>query len=447
MNPSNLHIILQMIESLSDQIRFRIQLAQGQRSNYPNWHLPGITDHPKSELAKFLQTTTEKESKLLAIALVPHINPTFFDTVIAENLPQSGAFPSIGGTRGKQFSGFLPTGETALFILAGNDLLNRIEVQELFNSEHFFYKQRILWLDAPLAGEPKMSGKIIMAPEYIELFTTGKISKPKFSSEFPAKQIETELEWDDLVLPKDAKSQIREIENWIAYDETLLQEWDMAKRIKPGYRVLFHGPPGTGKTMTASLLGKYTDKDVFRIDLSTVVSKYIGETEKNLASLFDKADAKGWILFFDEADALFGKRTGVRDAHDKYANQEVSYLLQRIEDFNGLVILASNFKSNIDDAFMRRFNAVIKFPMPNQSERREIWRRSLPKPLKVSLTPEMQSKMEESVGKYELSGGHIINVVQYISLKYLANDKFLPWKYVIEGIKREYEKEGRVFSE
>src|SRR6185436_18277436 len=134
----------------------------------------------------------------------------------------------------------------------------------------------------------------------------------------------------DLVLHPNTFKHIREIENWLLYNDTLWQ-WGIGKKLKPGYRALFHGPPGTGKTLTATLLGKYTGRPVFRIDLSRVVSKYIGETEKNLASLFDKAEHKDWILFFDEADALFGKRTEIRDAHDKYANQEVSYLLQRIE--------------------------------------------------------------------------------------------------------------------
>ena len=134
------------------------------------------------------------------------------------------------------------------------------------------------------------------------------------------------------------------------------------------------GPPGTGKTMTASLLGKEFNKDVYRIDLSQIVSKYIGETEKNLEKIFVKAEHKDWILFFDEADALFGKRSNVQSAHDKYANQEVSYLLQRVEDFSGLIILASNYKTNIDSAFVRRFNAIIHFPMPGHHERFELWR-------------------------------------------------------------------------
>lgn len=128
-------------------------------------------------------------------------------------------------------------------------------------------------------------------------------------------------------------------------------------------KILFIGEPGTGKKTLASLISRQTGKELYRIDLSMIVSKYIGETEKNLKQVFDAAEHKSWILFFDEADALFGKRTNVRDAHDKYANQEVAYLLQRIEDYNGLVILATNMRNNIDEAFIRRFQIIISFPL------------------------------------------------------------------------------------
>jgi len=151
---------------------------------------------------------------------------------------------------------------------------------------------------------------------------------------FPAEFITTELTDEDLVLSPVARYQINELENWVKYQDTLMNTWNMKRRLKPGYRSLFHGLPGTGKTLTAMIVGKNTGRDVFRIELSMVVSKYISETEKNLSLLFKRANNKDWILFFDEADALFGKRTNVRDAHDKYANQEVAYLLQRIENLN-----------------------------------------------------------------------------------------------------------------
>lgn len=383
----------------------------------------------------------EKEQTLLLLTLAPHLQPDFYDRVIAEALPQAGDFPQLGGTRGKNFRGFLPTGETVLFLLAGEDMEKRVEVQHLFSEDHLFAKKRILWLEEVPEGEPRMSGRIILSQEYVDLLTTGKVAAPRFSLTFPAQRIETELEWDDLVLHPDTLQQIRELEIWIKHGDTLMDDWGMRRKLKPGYRALFHGPPGTGKTLTASLLGKYTGKDVYRIDLSMVVSKYIGETEKNLANLFAKAENKDWVLFFDEADALFGKRTNVRDAHDKYANQEVSYLLQRVELYDGLVILATNFKSNIDDAFSRRFQSIIYFPAPGFDERLALWRKAFPKKVKLAADINLSSIAQ----RYELTGAEIINIVQYACLRALdRHDEQVLFSDLYEGIKKEFQKEGRI---
>jgi SpoVK/Ycf46/Vps4 family AAA+-type ATPase len=220
-----------------------------------------------------------------------------------------------------------------------------------------------------------------------------------------------------------------------------MYDWGMHKKLKPGYRVLFHGPPGTGKTLTATLLGKYTGKDVFKIDLSMVVSKFIGETEKNLANLLSRAEKTENILFFDEADALFGKRTNVRDAHDKYANQEVSYLLQRIEYYKGLVILASNLKSNIDESFVRRFQAIVHFPLPKASERLMIWEKAFPPNVRL----EKDIELGQIAQKYELSGAEIMNVVQYACLCALEDKKKTIYpEYLAIGIQREFQKGGRI---
>jgi AAA+ superfamily predicted ATPase len=212
---------------------------------------------------------------------------------------------------------------------------------------------------------PYFSGKIILNQEILEKILFQKVSRPRLSTQFPAKYITTGLDWDNLVINEATLAEVEVIRNWIACHERMVSDWNMKSKFREGYKALFYGPPGTGKTFTVTLLGKQFGKDVFRIDLSQVVSKYIGETEKNLERIFNKAEQKDWILFFDEADALFGKRTSVANAHDRYANQETSYLLQRIEDYNGLVILASNNKTNIDAAFLRRFDAIIHFPLPD----------------------------------------------------------------------------------
>ena len=214
----------------------------------------------------------------------------------------------------------------------------------------------------------------------------------------------------------------------------------MRKKLNPGYRALFFGPPGTGKTLCANLLGKEFRKYVFRVDLSSLVSKYIGETEKNLARLFDEAEYKNWILFFDEADALFGKRTQVKDAHDRYANQEVSYLMQRIETFEGLVILASNLKANIDEAFARRFQSIVYFPYPSPDEQILIWKKAFPRKLK----PATETDLHTVSQRYKLSGANIMNIVQYCCLAAMEQKQNeISMGLLTQGIQRELSKEGK----
>ncbi|BAB74840.1 ATP-binding protein [Anabaena sp. FACHB-709] len=381
------------------------------------------------------------EQLTLLIALAPHLQADFFDQLITSQLPQAGDYPQIGGWRGKSHRGFLPTGETILFIVAGNQFSDRFRLQQLFHNEHLFVRERVLYLEPPADGEPLMSGKLIITQDYIDLFTQGHFSSPQFSINFPAQRISTEMEWEDLVLNTQTLDQIHDLKAWITHGSTILYDWGMKRKLKLGYRALFHGPPGTGKTLTASLLGKYTNKEVYKIDLSMVVSKFIGETEKNLANLFAKAESKDWILFFDEADALFSKRTNVRDAHDKYANQEVSYLLQRVENYDGLVILSSNFKSNIDDAFIRRFQAIIHFPLPSSKERLQIWQMAFP--FQVELAEVVN--LWELATTYELSGADIMNVVQYCCLQTLKRgDTVIHQEDLQAAIKREFGKAGKI---
>ena len=403
------------------------------------------------------------EATLLLIGLVPHFQPDLFDQAIESKIPGSGNFPKLGGVRGKNSRSFLPTGETALFLLGGEDRQQRLDVQALFGVEHLFGQKKVLWLDEVPYGEPLMSGRIILSQDYIDTFLIGRPTPPHFNSSFPARLIREKRTWSSLVINDELQSQINEIINWLKYNDHLLGKWGMGDRLKKGYRALFYGPPGTGKTLTAALLGNEMGKDVYRVDLSMVVSKYIGETEKNLELLFARAEDKGWILFFDEADALFGKRTSVRDAHDKYANQEVSYLLQRIEDFNGLIILATNMKNNIDEAFVRRFNAILRFPFPEAAERRLIWQKSFPEGATFAAGAAATATtagtgaangavdIPDAVKKYELAGGSIINVVHYASLKAVersANGD-APLIYlsdVHKGIQIELNKHGKPFS-
>jgi AAA+ superfamily predicted ATPase len=417
-----------------------------------NHHLNGPTsdrfDLETSALERTLlselsggKDTTPAEQVLISLALAPHLRPDFIVRMIAQHLPDGGDLPEFGGVRGEHHRGVLPTGETAQFVLAGNDLAGRLEVQRMLSNDHWFAKRHVLWLDPVREGEPVMSGRLVLSTEVVERLTMGAVSLPRFSTDFPAEHIETELDWDDVVLHPDTLRQLNQIEHWVRFNETLLGDWGMRKRVKPGYRALFHGQPGTGKTLTATLLGKHANRPVFRIDLSRVVSKYIGETEKNLARLFDRAEHKNWILFFDEADALFGKRTEIRDAHDKYANQEVAYLLQRIENHSGLVILATNQRGNVDEAFLRRFQAAIHFPMPRAEDRRNLWRRAFPSQIQVADDVDWH----DISSRFVLTGAGIVNVAHFCAIEALANTTPAVDRAFLESaIVRELVKEGKV---
>lgn len=379
----------------------------------------------------------------LMLALIPHVRPDFFATLIAENLPNGGDFPEFGGVKSTGHRGLLPTGETVQFVLAGgDDIQSRLNVRRLFSEEHFFHRNGILWLEPVKEGEPIMSGRIIIGQDWVDKILFDKETVPRFGLDFPAKKISTTMLWDDMVLNAGTMAEVNEIGNWLNHHHLFENDENLNRKIKPGFRVLFYGPSGTGKTLTAALLGKQFNKDVYRVDLSQIVSKYIGETEKNLESVFRKAETKNWILFFDEADALFGKRTNVQSSHDKYANQEVSYLLQRVEDYPGLMILASNFKNNLDDAFLRRFHSLVHFPMPNSSERLLLWKKSMPS----SLTLDPSIALDKLASQFELSGASILNAVQHAVLQaYSRNDNALRQADLLDGVRKEYLKEDKSF--
>jgi hypothetical protein len=380
------------------------------------------------------------ERLVLLLALIPHIRPQVLDTFFIQNQNFSRGFTEFGGWKGQTHSGFLPTGETAAFILAGDNLHKRFEIMALFDPDHFFAAKNILRLETVEKNEPLLSGALIISQEHLGKLTTGLAHKPDYSIHFPAKRITTELIWQDLVLPAEVLDEVMHIATWLEYGTIIRDDWGLGKVIKPGYRCLFYGPPGTGKTLTAALLGKTAGIDVYRIDLSKVVSKYIGETEKNLAHVFDQAAHKNWILFFDEADALFGKRTQTTHAHDRYANQEISYLLQRMEDHPGVVILATNLKENLDEAFARRFQSSVYFPMPDAEHRLRLWKNlENGKPLFSD-----DVNLEQLAVRYELSGGAITNVVCGSAILSVEQQiPFLTNQLILSAIAKELRKDGK----
>ncbi|WP_290676720.1 AAA family ATPase [Aquabacterium sp.] len=383
------------------------------------------------------QLELEDTERLLLILAVAHqLRPQLLDVLSTRNEVTQRAYTEFGlNAQGA------PTGETACFLLAGDHMSERLQAIHLLAPEGRLARLGVLTVAAPVApGERPLSGALSLVPGFMAQALPGMSLLTRPDQSLPAQRVDTALAWSDLVLPQTALEQLEDIGLWLNHGQALLHEWGMARRIAPGYVCLFHGPSGTGKTLSASLLGQRCGREVWRVDLSQVVSKYIGETEKNLARVFEAAEQHKWILFFDEADALFGKRTSVSDAHDRYANQEISYLLQRIEDYAGVVILASNLRHNIDDAFLRRFQSVVHFALPRAPERLRLWREAFP-PV-AQLAPDVD--LPRLAQQHEISGGTIMNVVRYACLRTLGRGEHIVQAHdVEEGLRRELLKEGR----
>jgi len=263
-----------------------------------------------------------------------------------------------------------------------------------------------------------------------------------------AQQIKPVFGWEDIILPKDQMQQLRELAHHVRREQVVMGDWGFAAKLPRGrgLTTLFSGPSGTGKTMAAEVLAKELGLDLFKIDLSGVVSKYIGETEKNLNRIFTEAEDSNAILFFDEADALFGKRTEVKDAHDRYANIEVSYLLQKMEEYRGVVILATNLRKNMDEAFVRRMRFIVDFPFPDEVQREKIWAGVFPD--QAPIDPGVDYRF---LGRrLSLTGGNIRNISIRAAFLAAAKDQENPqieMEEVIAATKREFQKMGRLHSD
>lgn len=256
-----------------------------------------------------------------------------------------------------------------------------------------------------------------------------------------AKRVRATRGWDDIVLSADRMAQLRSIVTRYRFAATVYDRWGFDAGLSRGLVALFSGPSGTGKTLAAEVIGAELGLDIFRLDLSSVVSKYIGETEKNLEEVFEAASAGNVVLFFDEADALFGKRSEVKDARDRYANIEVSYLLQRLENYDGIVVLATNFQNNIDEAFVRRIHERVEFVLPNEPERSTIWRQNIP-----AAAPIDGLDIPWLAKQFELSGGQIRNAVVHAAFLAAADTGPITMERMVLSVASELRKGGRLLK-
>jgi hypothetical protein len=259
-----------------------------------------------------------------------------------------------------------------------------------------------------------------------------------------AQKITPHYDWDDIILPPDTVAQLHEICAHMEHRHTVFQTWGFARKLAlgTGLMSLFAGQSGTGKTMAADIIAGALGLDLYKIDLSGVISKYIGETEKNLNRIFAEAETSNAILFFDEADALFGKRSEVKDAHDRYANIETAYLLQKMEEYDGVVILATNLKMNLDEAFLRRMHFVVEFPLPDEADRRRIWSGALPAELPVA--PDLD--LDFLARKFKITGGHIRNIVLSAAFLAAADGRTVTMSHLMQATRREFQKIGRMIT-
>jgi AAA+ superfamily predicted ATPase len=277
-------------------------------------------------------------------------------------------------------------------------------------------------------------------PKAVDLFNACHIQSVSKISTL-AHRVTPVYRWDDIVLPPNKKSQLKEILNHIKHRNTVYLDWGFEQKLSlgKGLNILFAGESGTGKTMAAEIIANELQLDLFKIDLSSIVSKYIGETEKNIDRIFKEAEAGNAVLFFDEADAIFGKRSEIKDSHDRYSNIEVNYLLQKLEDHREIVILASNLVRNIDSAFVRRMQFWIEFPFPEEQNRLNIWKNMFPEKAPRSADIDFEFLARQ----FNITGGAIKNIV--LTGAFLAAEEASPisLRHLIMAIKREYEKMGR----
>jgi len=305
-------------------------------------------------------------------------------------------------------------------------------------------RNRYDWTDASVQAEMSTTSDERAEIDWFTRLQTAARQQSSQDLMSLALKIEPHYSWSDIVLPEDTFRQLREICSRVANSHEVLGKWGFGKKLShgKGVSVLFAGPSGTGKTMAADIIANELGLDLYKIDLAGVVSKYIGETEKNLDRIFTAAENANAIFFFDEADALFGKRSEVHDSHDRYANIEISYLLQKMEQYEGVAILATNLRQNLDDAFVRRLAFMVHFPFPDEAHRRQIWKGAWPAALPLASDVDIVFLANQ----FKLSGGNIKNIALAAAFLAASNGSVVTMDHISHAIRREYQKLGKVLS-
>lgn len=412
------------IQWLSDYIHFRCQAEFSLNDITTQTPQPpvGISAYEMGgSYGQLMQPFTDAERLILLMAFANQAYPSVWDVFAAKTLSLSGNqvdLRSFGLVYLSEAPYLQATIGTALFLLAGNNAAQQREVWQLFLPQSPLRTLSVL--DLPDAETlPTASTTLRLQSQYAYPLLTGEPYQPQYSSGFPATLLTTRKNWNNLITDEKTATLIAQARKWVAHYDKICQQPGIAQA--NGYRLLLSGPPGTGKTLTAALLGQEAGKPLYRIDISSIVDKYVGETSKRLCQVFDLAEQHDWILFFDEGDALFGKRSNDGGSNERYANQEVSYLLYKLEEYQGMIFLATNHKNAIDSAFERRFDSLIEFHKPDEYTRRQLWQHFFEQPGTLQLDLRIhQNNWRELAEKAPVSAAWIEKFYAYCVMQTTA---------------------------
>lgn len=407
--------------------------------------IPSISLEDTCVYAQLINSFEEKDQLALRItlllALTPHLRPELLDVFIVKNEATGAIYTQFGGRMEQNPVKFRPTMQTLYYLLSSNQLHKREQLLEWLGKDGLLSQKNILQLQHIADGITNTSTSldndiIAPSPEFLS-HLRGKVYIPKLSTSFPAELITTEMTWDDLVLPEKTLFQLEEIISWFKGKDNLLNNPEVKKLLRPGYRAIFHGPSGTGKTLSAQLLAKRMGLPLLKVHTPMLVSKWVGETEKNLNRLFDQASGRDWILLFDEGENLFGQRGG-NSTQDQHSNQQIGFLLQKIEHHDGLIIISSNRYASMDPAFRRRFESIVRFKEPTYEERLKLWQNIFGK---VEID-QREIKFEELAEHYpDMTGGYLINVLRSAwTWAYQSDRDWIKLVDILRGIQKETHK-------
>lgn len=420
----------------------RLKLYSGQDADHNSIYdinPPDLTAST-SNWAQFIQDNNMEVAERLAIllALVAKIAPQLLDVLWVKNTQFGRPFTEFGGLRDAAQKGFTPTLETLYFLLAGRDLSLRLELAKMLLPSAFLIKEGVLKLQSISDHPSPLNQVLYISEEHLARFTHGEELTQSFRKGFPAELLSTSLNRANLFLSPRTLDSLDEISRWMVHGQSLREDFQMEGKFRPGYRALFYGGPGTGKRLAATILGNEGGQKVYRLELAMLISKSTTAAEQMVTQVFQEAERNNWILFIEEADIIMKKHsTNMLD--EAYPSPEIAFLQQRIERFDGLIILTSNITEDIDDRFTSQFDGVVFFPMPRTSDRQQLWNQGLP----TGLNWGADVIISNIASSNDLSGGSIMNVIRFASLVTLERGSTeITEQSILQGIRLEKRKLG-----